>query len=359
MTKKHQDRYSIGIDLHKRFAHWHVLNNEGNLVWEGRVLTAKEAVSERLKRLSLNSNNIEAVFEPIESWGWYSDLLEEFGLRVHMANTRKTALIAKNRTKNDKVDAKILAELLNKDFLSIVRPVPQEVRDLRELVRTRMYFVHARTDAKVRIRSTLAKLGLVCKYTDIYSISAQKWIEMQDMRDIHKDEARKLIQHIEYLNIQILHYETEIKKRVDGDATAQLLQSVPGIGPIRALTMIAEIGDFSRFDNPNKLANYAGLVPSSRSSGGKERNGHITKQGSKLLRYVLVQAAQNVNISWGLLHDFHLSLKNNKGPGIAKVALARKLIVICWHLVRKNEPFEARFAKGHSGGVNTVNVSVA
>ena len=100
------------------------------------------------------------------------------------------------------------------------------------------------------------------------------------------------------------HYDNEIKKNADSHKDAKLLQSIPGIGPIRALTIVSEVGDFSRFKNARKVTRYAGLIPSSHSSGGKERNGHITKQGSKYLRYVLVQAAQNVNESLGELYDF-------------------------------------------------------
>jgi len=356
---KREDRCSIGIDLHKRFAYWHVLNTNNEKIWEGKVPTDKEEVGKQLGVLGIDKQKTDVVFEPIESWGWYSDLLEELGLNVYLANTRKTALIAKNRTKNDKADAKILAELLSKDFLNIITPVPKEIRDLRELVRTREYFVHARTDAKVRVRSALAKLGLICPYTNINCISAIKWIYEQEIREIHKEEINKLFQHIDYLNLQVNDYDKEITKRANGHEKAILLQTIPGIGPIRSLTIISEVGDFARFKNPEKLACFAGLVPSSRSSGGKEKNGHITKQGSSHLRYVLVQAAQNVNESWGELNDFYLSLKEKKGSGVAKVALARKLLVISWYMIRKNEPFKARFAKNHLGGVSKVSVPVA
>lgn len=358
-TNSSENEYSIGIDLHKRFAYWYVLNKRSETVWEGKIPTNKEEISKQIDILGLDVKKTDVVFEPIESWGWYSDLLEELGLKVFLANTRKTALIAKNRTKNDKVDAKILAELLNKDFLNIIQPVTKEFRDLRELVRTRMYFVRSCTRAKVRIRSALAKLGLICPRVNIQGISAREWVSKQDIRDIYKAEIDSLFEHIDHLNKQINLYEDLIKKENGNNKNCEILQTIPGIGPVRALTMISEIGDFSRFESADKLAHYAGLIPSSRSSGGKEKNGHITKQGSDYLRYVMVQAAQNVNESWGELYDFYNKLKERKGSGIAKVALARKLLNISWHLVRKNEPFKARFAKNHLGGVNKMNATVA
>ena len=357
-TKKEKE-YSIGIDLHKRFAYWHVLNKESETIWEGKIPTNKEDVFKQINEIGIETNKTKVVFEPIESWGWYSDLLEELGLEVYLANTRKTALIAKNRTKNDKVDAKILAELLDKDFINTITPVTKDIRDLRELVRTRMYFNYARTDSKVRIRSALAKLGLVCPRVDISGISAREWISKQEVREIYKDEINRLFQHIDYLNLQVNYYDKEISKKSNQHKEAKLLQTIPGIGPLRALVMVSEIGDFSRFKNGNKLTCYAGLIPSSRSSGGKEKNGHITKQGSKYLRYVMVQATHNVNESWGELHDFYLKIKEKKGGGIAKVALARKLLNISWYIVHKNEPFQARFAKNHLGGVNKMSVTVA
>src|SRR3989344_7032842 len=116
--------------------------------------------------------------------------------------------------------------------------------------------------------------------------------------------------------------------------------SVTGIGVIASLTILAEVGDFSRFKRPEQLASYAGLVSSSYSSGERTRLGHITHCGSVWLRTALVEATNTVNPKWGSLYDFYLRIKEKKGSKVARVALARKMLVLSWHLIAKDQYFK-------------------
>ena len=177
------------------------------------------------------------------------------------------------------------------------------------------------------------------------------------MPETYTNEITTLLKFIAHLRDDIERYEREMKKQEKNYPEIKILKSLPGIGAVRALVMVAEIGDFSRFPHPNKLASFAGLVPRSHSSGGKERLGHITKRGSSSLRAAMVGAAQQARPAWGDLYTFFESVKNrNNGTGAAKVALARKLLTISWHLVRKNELFQARSIVEPIGSVNCMNV---
>ncbi len=144
-----------------------------------------------------------------------------------------------------------------------------------------------------------------------------------------------------------------MKRRGQSYPEVQILKTVPGIADVRALIIMAEVGDFTRFKRPEQLAAFAGLVPRSFSSGGQERLGRITKRGSSLLRHALVQAAQQAHPKWGDLYTFKARIKEQKHTGAAKVALARKILTICWYLVQRNEPFRARLSEP-GGSVNTI-----
>lgn len=348
-------KYYLGIDLHKKFAYWHLTDNEGTLLWQGKVPTTVEATQKQLNKCGVSPKRIISAIESVESYGWYADLLESFGVgEVKLANPWKLRLIAENPLKNDKEDARIIAQYLRSGTLPESYLAPAHTRDLRELVRTRDYLVRVRTAAKVRIRSALAKHGLIGPFKDVDSVMCLEWLSKQELPKIFRSEISSLLKLITHLGKEITKYEILMKKQEKEYPEIKILKSVPGIGAVRALVMIAEIGDFKRFPHPNKLAAFAGLVPRSHSSGGKERLGRITKKGPSALRAAMVGAAQQARPTWGTLYTFFEDVKerHSGGSGAAKVALARKLLTISWHLVRKNELFEARFAVEPVGSVN-------
>jgi transposase len=345
--------YYLGIDLHKKFAYWHLTEGNGELLWQGKVPTTKETTQKQLKECGVSPKQIISAIESVESYGWYADLLESFGVgEVKLANPWKLRLIAENPLKNDKEDARIIAQYLRSGTLPESYLAPKETRDLRELVRTREYLVRARTSAKIRIRSVLTKHGLDGPFEDVDSLKCLEWLSKQKLGPIYAHEIKALLKLITHLGREIKVYEQLMKKEEKNYPEIKILKSLPGIADVRALVMFAEIGDFSRFPHPDKLSAFAGLVPRSYSSGGKERLGRITKRGSSPLRAAMVGAAQQARQSWGDLYTFYEKIKAKSGQGAAKVALARKLLTISWYLIRKNEPFKARFAVEPRGSVN-------
>jgi transposase len=124
-----------------------------------------------------------------------------------------------------------------------------------------------------------------------------------------------------------------------GSKEAELLETIPGVGPILALTILAEIGDVERFHSAKHLSSYAGLVPSTRQSGETARHGHITKQGSAWLRWALVEAAIHASMRPGPLKNQYMKLKRRKGGKIARVAIARKLATYIYHMLKEGKDF--------------------
>lgn len=121
--------------------------------------------------------------------------------------------------------------------------------------------------------------------------------------------------------------------------------TLPGVGIVTAVSMWAEVGDYARFSTPEKLCAFAGLVPTERSSGGVQKLGRITKAGSPILRYLLVEAAMRIRDAEksNVLYQFYKTIKTTRGAMRARVALARKILTISWYMVKKNEPYRQRF----------------
>jgi len=348
-------QYYLGIDLHKVFAYWHLTNHKGEVLWHGKVKSTEKDTHAKLNMLSVPLSETVAAIESVEHYGWYANILTDSGIgEVKLANPHKLRLIAENPLKNDKKDAEIIAQYLRSGTLPESYLAPKEVRDLRELVRTRMYLAGVRASAKIRIRNALSKHGLFCKYKDIDGDKARAWLMNAVLPAESRREVESLLAVIDSFDREILIFETEMRNRAKQYPEVKILKTIPGIADIRALIIMAEVGDFSRFPNTHKLSAFAGLVPRSFSSGGKERLGHITKRGSSLLRHAMVQAAQQAHPKWGALYTFYESVKSRTHKGAAKVALARKMLGMCWYLVRKNEPFKARPSIEPAHSVNGV-----
>lgn len=342
--------YSLGIDLHKKFSYWTLLDHNRDILWQGKVPTNAEETSKAIKQLPVAPTSCTAVIEPVAQWGWYAELLESHGLKVVLANPLQVGLIAKSRLKHDKVDSRILAELLQSGFLPTAYLAPREIRDLRELLRTHICLVRINTRLKNRMHGVLAKHGLQSPASDLFGKQGLDWLGRAELRPIYRIEADTLLRTLQAIKQELRHVDREIKLRARQDVETKILATLPGIGPFTALLIKAEVGYFERFRSPVQLTSYAGLVASSHSSGGKLRYGRITKQGSVYIRWAMVQAAARVNPRWGRLWSFYHRLKSKKGNKIARVALARKLLVIGWYLVKKKEPFRV-LELGNSGGV--------
>ena len=343
--------YHLGIDLHKKFSYWTLLDQSREVLFQGKILTKEKETVEALSRLPVAAKDIQAAIEPVSQWGWYAEVLEHEGVEVKLVDSLKSKLIAESKLKNDKVDSRALAELLRSDFLPTAYLAPQETRELREMLRWRMFFSGWRTRAKNRIHSILWKHGLEYPHSDLFGKKGLLWLKEQTLRPVFQSELQSLLRSLEMVLEEIKSLDKEVTRRVKIDQEARILMSMPGVGPIVALTIQAEVGDFKRFPSGEKLASYSGLVSSSNSSGERLRFGNITKRGSKHLRNVMVEAACQVKPKWGTLYSFFERIKLKKGNKVARVALARKMLTVLWVMVYKNEPFRDQSCLGDSGGV--------
>ena len=298
------------------------MDDERKILWKKNIETSKKAIEGSLQDMGIPAKEIHCAIEPVSGWGWYGDILEKKGVKVNLVDVYKSKLIAGTKLKNDKVDSKILAEMLRSDFLPTAYYAPKETRDLREFVRSRAFLVRLRTRIRNRVHMMLQKHGIICPWTDLFGKAGLRWLQDQKLGEGSLTELKSLLLFFRELTLHIVERDKACTEKVTESKELKILTSIPGVGAITALTMMAEIGDYKRFSHPNKLASFAGLVASSYSSGGTSRFGHITHRGSVWLRTALVESTGKVSKKWGYLYDFYTTLRERKGNKIARVALA-------------------------------------
>jgi len=317
----------LGVDLHKEFCQIAVLDGDGAIT-QRRVPTERKPLRDFLASLD---GKRHLVVEATGNWYFFhqcvSNLVEDFAL----AHPLKVKAIASARIKTDKIDAAILAHLLKADLIPrCYIPTKREI-DQREILRHRLFLVKGRTQLKCRLRAALLKNGLRPPMDFIWGKTGRKWLSEAPLPAVFRFQVDAMTEAIDEHDRLIEAAEAIIKRQVEVTRDARTLKEISGIGDILALTIVSEIGDISRFSCPGKLASYAGLVPSTYSSGGRTLNGRITKQGSRYLRWALVEAAIHAWKDDEQLFRIHKRVAARKGRKTARIAVARRLAEIIWH----------------------------
>ena len=270
-------------------------------------------------------------FEAAFGWGWLAELLEDYGFEAHLVHPLRCKAIASARLKNDKVDAAILAQLLRADLLPEAWIAPPAVRQLRALLRHRTGLVRLRTQQQNRIHAVVADFGYD-RSGSYLSGPGRGWLAGLELPAASREIVTDCLAVIDGLAPVIERLDGELHAHAKADPRVKGLRTLPGVGEFTALVMVAEIGDISRFPSARKLASWAGLTPTVRGSDLKVRHGHISKQGSAWLRWVLNQAAQTAKRSPQFAASY-AAIAKRRGTKIATIAIARKLLTRAWHLL--------------------------
>jgi transposase len=277
-----------------------------------------------------------AAFEAAFGTGWLVELLEDYGFDPHLVHPSRCKAIASARLKNDKVDAEILAQLLRADLLPEAWIAPPAVRQLRALLRHRVKLVRLRTLLRNRIHAVLADHGHG-RPAGCWSGPGREWLASLDLPAASREVAGDGLALIDALEVPIDRLDIEIRQRARSDPRVRVLTQLPGVGPFTALVILAEIGDVSRFASARKLASWSGLTPTVRGSDRVAHYGHISKEGSVWLRWVLCEAAQTAKRSPEFAAGYQDTARR-RGKKIATTAVARKLLTRTWHLLTDAGP---------------------
>lgn len=324
-----------GIDIHKKYSVYTALNDQGEIIRQGRLDNDKESFIKLM-----DHSPVKAVIEATGNWYHLHDLLKDLCEEVVVAHPLKTKAIASARIKTDKIDSHTLAQLLRTDFIPRSYIPPLEVREQRELLRYRISLVRMQTRVKNKIHATLIKNGLEHPYTDLFGKKGRCWLENVKLSPVYQMALKGYLRILDALKDEIHLISREIDARAKEDPRARLLMSHPGIGCYSALLILSEIGNVDRFPTPSHLISYAGLNPSVHSSGGITRYGHLSKEGSAYLRWIMIEVASVAIRHSPRLGKFHRRIAYKHGYNTACIAVARKILVSIFYMLRRNEEYK-------------------
>jgi transposase len=328
---------SIGLDVHRDFCQVAIADG-GRARSAGRIATTPEQL--RLFAQSLAPSD-RVVLEATGNALAIARILEPHVAEVVLANAKQVRAISHARIKTDKVDAKVLADLLAADLIPAVWIGDERVRMLRRLVSRRRGLVKRRTQIKNEIAAALHRnLKGRNPASDPFSTKGRQWIAAQQLPVDERLTVDGCLRQLDFLGAELAEIDRLIARQVLADADVRRLMTIPGIDIVTAATLVAAIGDICRFPTSRHLVGYLGLHPRIRQSGNASaRHGRLSKEGSAAARHVLVEAAWSAAKSPGPLRAFAQRTAARRGRHVATVAVARKLAVLTWHLLTRGEDY--------------------
>ncbi|MDI9599358.1 MAG: IS110 family transposase [Actinobacteria bacterium] len=328
---------SIGLDVHRDFCEVAVADG-GRARSAGRVVTSVEDLE--LFAASLAGDD-RVVLEATGNALAIARLIEPHVGEVVLANARQLKAISHARVKTDKVDARVLADLLAADLIPPVWVGDERVRMLRRLVSRRRGLVKRRTQVKNEISAVLHRnLKGRPPASDPFGRKGRIWLAAQELPADERLTVDAALRQLDFLGAELAEIDRLVAVQAQGDEDVRRLLTVPGVDVTTAVTLIAVIGDARRFPTSRQLVGYLGLHPRVRQSGSEPaRHGRLSKEGSAAARHVLVEAAWTAARSPGPLHAFAARVAARRGRQVAAVAVARKLCVLCWCLLTRGEDY--------------------
>lgn len=326
----------VGLDVGRDFAHVAVVDEKGTA---RRLPRVPMGDAFREFATTLGPEDVVALEASTNTWA-LAELLGRHAGRVVVSNPLRTRAIADAKRKTDDIDAATLAELLAADYLPEVWVPDEATRRLRRLVSLRAGLVRDRTATRNRVTAVLSRRLLRSPTSDPFGVAGRRWLAALELPPDERLALDSALRLDALLGEEIAAGDRAIAAMVVDDVRVRRLLSIPGIGLVTAAGILAVVGDVHRFSRPAKLVSYLGLDPRVRQSGDRPaRGGHISRAGQAHARGLLTEAAHSAIRSPGPLAGFHARVKARRGGGVAIIAVARKLAVIAWHLLTKDEDY--------------------
>jgi transposase len=328
---------SIALDVHRDFCEVAIKDDSG-LRLSGRVKTSPEDLELFAQSLAPDDQVALEASEPALA---IARILEPHVGRVVIANTRKLRAIAESKVKTDKLDASTLCELLAAGYLPAVWSPDEFTRALRRRLQRRAKLVRSRTRAKNECHAVLARnLKGKPPMSELCGRKGRRWLAALQLPADERETVQCCLREVDFLDAEVALVESELASQALSCQEIRRLMTVPGVSLVSAATFLAVVGDAKRFSSPKKLVSHVGLDPRVRQSGeAPARHGRISKQGSPEARHMLCEAAWVLIRTPGPLRAFYERVRARRGAQIALVATARKLGVLFWHLLTREEDY--------------------
>lgn len=334
-----------GCDLHKQTITVCVVDQSRQVLLRRRLLCADEP---GLVTFFSQLGPFQAVVEATASYEWFVRLIEPLAnaRRVLLAHPKKLRVIAESTRKSDRLDAQVLAEFLALDMVpASYRPTPRQ-RDHRQLVRQRDRIQRRLTAVKNRLRRMLANYNADIK--GLFTRRGFEYLARAPLSAADRFSVDQMVEEFRFGRGQLQAVEAQMKRFAEESPLPErerrtLLRSVPGIGFVTAEVLLAELAEIERFGSQKQVTAYAGLSPGQRESAGKSRELHLEKNGSKLLRWAMVEAAWRLvrhSPRWrGIYERLKARIKAKK----AIVAVARRLLCLVTAILKSGRPYSAAY----------------
>jgi transposase len=320
----------IGCDFHSGFQQIAIFDNLTGEIQERKLVHPDEAAEfYRLLR-----EPVRVGMEAGAPCQWFRRLLAECGHELWVGDAARIRAAEVRKQKTDRRDAELILKLMVEErFPRIWLPSEQE-RDVRQLLMDRHHRMRRRTQMKNPLQALALNQGLQ-KGRKLWSVAGVEQLRQLPMMEHAARRRDELLRTVADLDAQIAELDVLVRRQAEGRADARRLMTHPGVGPQTALGMVLTLGEVERFESAKKVASYLGLIPGEYSSGNKQRLGHISKQGSSLMRFLLVEAGQTAVRGDEPLRRAYARLAAKKNRAVAKVMVARRLAVRLYWMLRK------------------------
>lgn len=335
--------FFVGVDLHKQVIKLCVI----------KKVRGKREIVARRQFACREPGEIRAYFEGLErfrvvveataSYEWFFLLIEDLADRLVLAHPKKLRVIAESTRKTDKIDAEVLAVFLALDMIpEAYRPSPR-IRQYRVLVRHRRWISRRITAAKAKLRNKLAQYN--ADIAELFTRRGNAYLAELALGASDRFETDALLEQLTLFGRQLSAVDAELAKFAETAPLAErearaILASIPRIGPVTIDVVLSELGDWRRFRGAKAVVDFAGLSPGIRESAGRRCELSITKEGSRLLRWAMVQAAWRLAIRSPRWNRLYLRLQRNTGSKKkAIVGVARQLLCVMFSMLQSGQTY--------------------
>jgi transposase len=326
------DRQYVGIDFHRRRSVIVRMDAAGEKLATTRVANDPLAIAAAVAEAGPAP---EVVVEATYGWYWVVDLLQATGARVHLANPQGLNW-GQRWVKNDERDAVDLADMLRLGRLPEAWIAPPATRERRELVRYRAKLVALRSGLKAQVHAVMAKEGVLPNLAEMFGPAGNAQLDAMSLGHNYAARVTSLRDLIAVYDREVAMLEQQIHRQLRGHRGYRAIQAIDGVGPTIAAILVAEIGDVTRFRSAEALCSWAGVTPRHRESDTKAVRGSITKQGSKLVRWAVIEAVARYRGGPRRAGDFR-RIAERRGTNKARVAVARKVLTLVYYGLRDGE----------------------
>jgi transposase len=313
------------------------INDNGKFLMEEKCITSPSNLDRFFEQLP---GTAQAVVECTSFWYWVGDWCRAHNVPLTLAHAKMLKAISYAKVKTDSVDARTLAELLRVGLIPEAHQCRREQRDLRELTRGRLRMIERRSSLQSSLWQLAGKYNVIVQDVGWRYLKPLEEFLVEQLPRVAQLEARLLLEQIRLVQDQVGELEQAIEQQVGFHDQVERLKVLPGFGLVCAWTVIAEIGDITRFPSSKQFTSYCRLVPGSKDSGGTRRHRSKNKDGNRYLRIAFNQAAIIAYRDYPEVKDFYKKITRRSGKHVARTVVGKELAKIVWHMLSKDEAYK-------------------